>query len=150
MMSIMLEIREAAKEDLKQLLELYTQLNDNVMPEFDGRLEGIWNKILSDSDHHIIVGSIGGRIISTCVIVIIPNLTRGQRPYALVENVVTDKAHRGKGYATQLLDHAKQIAVKEGCYKIALMTGSKEESTLNFYRQAGYNSIDKTAFIQWL
>jgi len=146
----MLKIREAAKEDLEQLLELYTQLNDNVMPEFDGRLEDIWNRILADRDHHILVGLIGGRVISSCVVVIVPNLTRGQRPYALIENVVTDKAHRNKGYATQLLDCAKQIAVKEGCYKIALMTGSKEESTLNFYRKAGYNSDDKTAFIQWL
>ena len=25
-----------------------------------------------------------------------------------------------------------------------------EESTLNFYRNAGYNSSDKTAFIQWI
>lgn len=28
--------------------------------------------------------------------------------------------------------------------------GSKQESTLHFYEQAGYNSKDKTAFIQWL
>lgn len=27
-----------------------------------------------------------------------------------------------------------------------LLTGSKEESTLNFYKSAGYNSSDKTAF----
>ena len=31
-----------------------------------------------------------------------------------------------------------------------LLTGSKEESTLRFYERAGYNSKDKTAFIQWL
>lgn len=35
-------------------------------------------------------------------------------------------------------------------YKMMLLTGSKEESTLNFYRNAGYNSSDKTAFIQWI
>jgi len=145
-----LEIREAVKEDLEQLLELYTQLNDNKMPELDGRPEGVLDKMLVDRDHHIIVGLVGGRIISSCVIVILPNLTHEQRPYALVENVVTDKDHRNKGYATQLLNYAKQIAVKENCYKISLMTGSKEESTLNFYRKAGYNSNDKTAFIQWL
>ena len=29
-------------------------------------------------------------------------------------------------------------------------TGSKNESTLKFYESAGYNSSDKTAFIQWL
>ena len=31
-----------------------------------------------------------------------------------------------------------------------LLTGSKKESTLKFYERAGYNSRDKTGFIQWL
>ena len=31
-----------------------------------------------------------------------------------------------------------------------LLTGSKNETTLKFYNKAGYNSLDKTAFIQWL
>jgi hypothetical protein len=30
-----------------------------------------------------------------------------------------------------------------------LLTGSKEQSTLDFYEHAGYNRNDKTAFIQW-
>lgn len=34
--------------------------------------------------------------------------------------------------------------------KMMLLTGSKKESTLDFYRKAGYNSDDKTAFIQWI
>ena len=45
---------------------------------------------------------------------------------------------------------AEEIAEKTNCYKMMLLTGSKEESTLNFYRNAGYNSTDKTAFIQWI
>lgn len=44
----------------------------------------------------------------------------------------------------------KKIAEQNHCYKMMLLTGSKEESTLNFYRNAGYNSSDKTAFIQWI
>ena len=50
----------------------------------------------------------------------------------------------------ECLNYAKQIAQNENCYKMMLLTGSKKESTLEFYRQAGYNSEDKTAFIQWL
>ena len=88
--------------------------------------------------------------MSSCVCVIIPILTHNQQPYALVENVVTDSAYRKRGLATQCLDYAKGIAVKNNCYKLMLLTGSKEESTLNFYRKAGYNSNDKTAFIQWI
>lgn len=80
----------------------------------------------------------------------IPNLTHNQRPYALIENVITDEEYRNKGYATKVLNYARQIAVDHHCYKIMLLTGSKKESILAFYRRAGYNSEDKTGFIQWL
>lgn len=103
-----------------------------------------------DKDHHIIVAEEDGRIVSSCVCVIIPNLTHNQRPYALIENVITDTNFRDKGFASKCLEFAKEIAVNENCYKIMLLTGSKIESTLDFYRKAGYNSEDKTAFIQWI
>lgn len=69
---------------------------------------------------------------------------------AFIENVVTHSDYRGKGYATECLNYAKNIAENENCYKMMLLTGSKKEKTLNFYGNAGYNCTDKTAFIQWL
>lgn len=143
-------IREINENDLDGLLQLYTQLHDNPIPEKTAGLSELWEKILADPNHHIIVAEEDGKIVSSCVCVIIPNLTHEQRPYAFVENVVTDKKYRKRGLATACLDYAKKIAEDENCYKLMLLTGSKEESTLNFYRQAGYNSKDKTAFIQWI
>ncbi|MGN0608873.1 MAG: GNAT family N-acetyltransferase [Oscillospiraceae bacterium] len=143
-------IREIELSDLDGLLKLYTQLHGNEIPDKTDDVLMLWNRIISDKDHHIIVAEEDGKIVSSCVCVIVPNLTHNQRPYALVENVVTDENYRSRGLATACLDYAKSIAQKENCYKIMLMTGSKKESTLNFYRRAGYNSGDKTAFIQWL
>ena len=143
-------IREITPSDLDGLLKLYTQLHENEIPDKTDDVLMLWNRIISDKDHHIIVAEEDGKIVSSCVCVIVPNLTHNQRPYALVENVVTDENYRSRGLATACLDYAKSIAQKENCYKIMLMTGSKKESTLNFYRRAGYNSSDKTAFIQWL
>jgi GNAT superfamily N-acetyltransferase len=113
-------------------------------------LEKTWNTICNDENHHIIVSEIEGKIVSSCVCVIIPNLTRNIRPYAFIENVVTHADYRGKGYATACLNYAKDLAQKADCYKMMLLTGSKNEGTLNFYKRAGYNCTDKTAFIQWL
>ena len=98
----------------------------------------------------IIVKELDGKLVSSCVCVIIPNLTRGVRSYAFIENVVTHRDYRKRGFALECLDYAKRIALEEHCYKMMLLTGSKQEETLHFYRQAGYNSTDKTAFIQWL
>lgn len=143
-------IRELGSEDLDGLLELYTQLHDNEIPEKTEELAALWKRITDDPFHHIIGAVEDGKIVSSCVCVIIPNLTHEQRPYAFVENVITDEAYRKRGLATACLNFAKELAEKEGCYKMMLLTGSKQDSTLKFYEQAGYNRNDKTAFIQWL
>ena len=138
------------EQDLKDLLTLYMQLHDNPMPESTQELNDLWKQILNDKNHHIIVAEEDGKIVSSCVCVIIPNLTHSQRPYAFIENVITDENYRKRGLATDCLNYAKEIAQKENCYKLMLLTGSKKESTLKFYEQAGYNRNDKTAFIQWI
>lgn len=143
-------IREIVKDDLDGLLRLYMQLHNNPMPKKTVELLQIWDTIFKDKNHHVIVAEENGKIVSSCVCVIISNLTHNQQPYAFIENVITDEKCRKRGLATQCLNYAKEIAIKENCYKMMLLTGSKKESTLDFYRKAGYNSEDKTAFIQWI
>ena len=143
-------IRELQAQEFESLLQLYTHLHEKSVPESSPRRDALRDRILSDPDYHIIVAEEDGRIVSSCVCVIVPNLTHDLRPYALIENVVTHADYRGRGLATACLDYAKQIALRENCYKMMLMTGSKLESTLRFYERAGYSSADKTAFNQWL
>lgn len=143
-------IREATKNDLDNILQLYLHLHEESVPEDSEQLRTTWETIMNDVNHHLIVCEIEGKLVASCVCVVIPNLTRNVRPYAFVENVVTHADYRQQGYATACLNYAKQIAEKNQCYKMMLLTGSKRESTLNFYRNAGYNSSDKTAFIQWI
>ncbi|MGN1433820.1 MAG: GNAT family N-acetyltransferase [Ruminococcus sp.] len=143
-------VREIKANELNELLELYTHLHDLGVPENTEHLQKTWNTICNDENHHIIVCEVDGKIVSSCVCVIIPNLTRNIRPYAFIENVVTHADYRGKGYAKMCLNYAKELAQKASCYKMMLLTGSKNDKTLDFYKKAGYNSNDKTAFIQWL
>ena len=143
-------LREASADDLNALLELYLHLHEESIPEDGEQLRSAWEQIMGDPNHHLIVNEVDGKIVSSCVCVIIPNLTRGVRPYAFIENVVTHAGYRCHGYARECLDYAKSLAQKENCYKIMLLTGSKDPATLSFYGNAGYNSSDKTAFIQWL
>ena len=143
-------VRETVKEDLDELLNLYLFLHEKNIPENSEHLENTWKTIIEDINHHIIVKEINGKIVSSCVCIIVPNLTRNIRPYALIENVVTNEEYRGKGYATECLNYAKEIAIKNNCYKMMLLTGTKNENTVAFYKSAGYNSDDKIAFIQWL
>ncbi|WP_028044449.1 GNAT family N-acetyltransferase [Candidatus Stoquefichus massiliensis] len=143
-------IREIYEYEFNDLFNLYLYLHEDSIPKITEHLKSIWQTIINDNHHHIIVNEIDGKIISSCVCVVIPNLTRHIRPYAFIENVVTHADHRGKGYATECLNYAKKIAEKENCYKMMLFTGFKEENILKFYSKAGYDKSDKTAFIQWI
>lgn len=143
-------VREAENKDMQQVLQLYLHLHEISIPHESAVLTDTWKQIMEDPNHHFLVYEAAGKIVSSCVCVVIPNLTRGIRPYALIENVVTHQDYRGRGYATACLMYAREVAQSAGCYKIMLLTGAQDEKTLAFYRNAGYNCSDKTAFIQWL
>ena len=80
-------IREIRENELSELLELYTHLHERGVPENSGHLQKTWKTICGDENHHIIVCEADGKLVSSCVCVIIPNLTRSVRPYAFIENV---------------------------------------------------------------
>jgi GNAT superfamily N-acetyltransferase len=143
-------IREVRIDDLMPLLDLYTHLHEKQIPDMTDELKEVWQEIIHDPHYHIVVAEKNGVLVSSCTVVTIPNLTNHYRPYALVENVVTRAEERHRGYASRCLFYAKQIAQSEHCYKMMLLTGSKQEEILNFYRQAGYLQGEKTGFVQWL
>lgn len=143
-------VREARDADLQAILALYLDLHEDSIPEDGERLRSVWSEILSDPRHHLLVNEVDNEIVASCACVIVPNLTRNLRPYAVIENVVTRADCRRRGYATQCLDRAREIAEAAGCYKIMLLTGAKDAATLNFYRYAGFDSTEKTAFIRRL
>jgi len=145
-----MRIREVQKSDLNAMLHLYMQFHDTPMPEESRSLLKAWQDILSAKNQHVIVGEIDGKIVTSCTLIIVPNLTHGHRPFAIIENLITDMDYRRKGYARQILEYAKDLAKQDNCYKIMLNTGSKDENILNFYEDMGYNSNDKKAFIKWL
>ena len=143
-------VREARDADLQAILALYLDLHEDSIPENNENLRGVWDEIINDPRHHLLVNEVDGEIVASCACVIVPNLTRNLRPYAVIENVVTRADCRKRGYATQCLDRAREIAEAAGCYKIMLLTGAKDAATLNFYRHAGFDDTEKTAFIRRL
>ena len=145
-----MDIRWIRPEELPQLLALYRYLHSEDWLEDGPQARQIWEAIENMPGYSIIVAEEGGELLSSCTLLLVPNLTHGGRPYGLIENVVTHPDHRNQGLASACLAFAKRLAQEQNCYKLMLMTGSKRESTLDFYRKAGYRSDQKTAFVQWL
>lgn len=143
-------IRETRQGDLKGLLELYAHLQKEGRLEPDLEAERVWRRILREENHHILVAEEGGRILSSCVCVVVPNLTHGQRPYALVENVVTHPDFRERGLASACLAAARELAAAPGLLQDHADDRLEKGEHARLYERAGYNRQDKTAFVQWL
>lgn len=142
-----LRIREATAADLSEVLRLYRQLNPEDPVLTNGKDRSVLQSILSTPGLSIFLLENDGNVVSTCYLNIIPNLTRSARPYAIIENVVTDKAVRGKGFGKAVMLHAMTVAWKSECYKVMLLTGSKTEATHAFYKSCGFFATEKTGYI---
>ena len=141
-------IREIAASELDALLDLYRHLHDrdDPLPSRD-RVEAVWDEIGGNPRLRYFGGYIDGRLVSSCTLAIVPNLTRGCRPWGVIENVVTHGDFRRRGYGKRLLEHATRHAWAEGCYKVMLQTGRKNEGTYRFYESAGFDRDAKQAFL---
>lgn len=140
-----LAVRAAGPDDLAPVLRLLGQLNPEDEEPDSATAAAAWREILARAGVHTLVACLDGAVVACLTLVVVPNLSRGARPYALIENVVTDAAHRGRRIGRKLLDAALALAWDQGAYKAMLMTGSRKEATLGFYRAAGFKD-DKTAF----
>lgn len=77
-------MREAKESDLDEILQLYLYLHETSVPEESEQLRKTWDSILNDENHHLIICEVNGKVAASCVCVMIPDLTRNVRPYALV------------------------------------------------------------------
>ena len=141
-------IREAGERDLEQVLELYAELHpDDVLPS-RGELGAVFDRITSTPGLHLLVlEDEAGRLVSSCYLNIVPNLTRGARPYALIENVVTRSELRRAGYGRQVIRYALEVAWGLGCYKVMLLTGSTDPGTHAFYASCGFSGTEKRGYV---
>ena len=138
-------ISSARDEDLADLLSLYRHLVADDMPITTDQARAIFKQFQSMGDSTILVGRTSGQLVCSCVLVIVPNLTRGGAPYGLIENVVTHSNWRNKGIGQDLIANALKHAWAKNCYKVMLLTGSKKPETHAFYEKCGFEQ-SKTGF----
>jgi GNAT superfamily N-acetyltransferase len=138
-------IRAVEQADLPALLELYRDLNPSDPPLAVADATSIWRQVSNYPGSMIFVGVRQNALVTSCTLIVVPNLTRGGLPYALIENVVTGAKHRKQGHGGAVLKHAIAEAWKHDCYKVMLLTGSKNQATLKFYRDVGFEQ-NKTGY----
>ncbi len=137
-------VRTARADDLPAILALYRQLSPKSPVLTEEQAAPAWRAILDRPGLTVFLAESEVGVGASCTLVVTPNLTQGARPYALIENVVTDMAQRRRGLGRAVLGAAIAAAWDAGCYKVMLHTG-RPDDVQRFYEAVGFQR-GKTAF----
>ncbi|HMO17867.1 MAG TPA: GNAT family N-acetyltransferase [Oligoflexia bacterium] len=132
-----INIRPATQNDLSEILNLYHELHESEpVMEINTDIISVWSQILSDDRLECFVAEVENKVIATCILDIVPNLTRNARPFGVLQNVVTSKNYRGMGVGKVLNKHALDYAWSKNCYQVLVQTGRPKVTS--FYESLGF------------
>lgn len=140
--------RLARRDDLAELLDLYRMLNPDDPALAPDEVQDLWDDMLAADSLEVVVVEHDDRLVATCVLSVAKNLSRGARPWAVLENVVTHADYRQRGFGSQCVEYAVDRARQRGCYKVMLLTGSEKAWKHEFYERCGFDPDEKTGFVR--
>lgn len=139
-------LRAATTADFESLHRLLKELVGAIDVPVGAVGRARFADVLSHPGTKVLLAEVEDTPVSTATLHVLPNLTFGGRPYALIENVVTLKSHQGQGIGRAVMEYAAEQAWAAGCYKIMLLTGTKLGAR-GFYEKLGYAADEKQGMI---
>ncbi len=139
--------RPATEADLPAILSLHAELQPKDPPPVESEARAVFAEILQRPGLEFVLLTDGDEVGGSIYVNVIPNLTRGLRPYAVIENVILRADLRGRGLGRQLMAAALDLARDAGCYKVMLLTGSSNPDTHAFYRSCGFDGDAKQGYV---
>lgn len=141
-------IRQAMVDDLPALLPLLSQLDrGGESPLLRDEALELWRRIERVPRYTVHIAELFGAAVGTFSIMIMPSLSHGGVPGAIVESVVVDKNCRRRGVGKAMMERAIRIAEDEGCYKIALSSGASRGEAHEFYESLGFRRHGISFFV---
>lgn len=136
-------VRRLGPSDFEAAMLLYNTFG-GVPPLTGEQARDQFNAVLSHPGTFILGAERDGDVRSMATLHVLPNMTVGGRPYALIENVVTLKRFERRGLARAVIENAIARAWARNAYKIMLLTGKMGDAK-GFYEKLGFSAQDKHA-----
>jgi len=139
--------RLARISDLERLLDLFLVSEVSAIAEPPERAERIWSELLARKDVAVFVSDADAQIVATCMLITAPNLLRGGRGHAFLENVVTRPEYRGRGRGRAVVQAALTEAWARDCHHVLLQSGRRDGRVHRFYESCGFEPGVRTAYV---
>jgi ribosomal protein S18 acetylase RimI-like enzyme len=139
-------IREAEERDIPRILDLYEQLTiatSKIELEEKTTEDGyrqILSQIGSAAGHQLLVLEYEGEVVGSMVLLIVPNLSHGGHPWAIIENLIIDSRYRRLKFGEMLIEYAIEKAKDTGCYNVELSSTRSSRNAHRFYRSIGFEA----------
>lgn len=140
-------IRDATEADLPAIVALMVQLAypGEGVDVTDGHRRALAQLQATPGQRLLVIEDDAGRVVGATQLMIIPNLSLGGRPRAIVENVCVDAAARGNRYGERLMAYCLAQARAAGCFKLSLTSNRRRVDAHRFYERLGFQ-VTHTAF----
>ena len=139
--------RLARASDLPSLLALFSVSEVSASAEPHERAEGIWQETLAQPGVYVFVSCDRERIAATCMLITAPNLLRGGRRHAFLENVATHPEVRGQGHGKAVVQAALAHAWASDCHPVLMQSGRADPRVHAFYEALGFEPGLRVAYV---
>ncbi|HEY55427.1 MAG TPA: GNAT family N-acetyltransferase [Dehalococcoidia bacterium] len=133
-------VRPATEQDIPRILELYNELTEERHALSPEETRSAFAQITAMPGHELLVAEEEGVVVGTMVMLVVPNLSHGALPWAMVENMIVDKKYRRRGIGRLLMEYVIARARKAGCYKVQFLSNKKRRQAHKFYRSLGFEA----------
>lgn len=134
-------IRDANDGDVPALLRLLCQLDPPAEAPAEPAARAALDAIARHPGMRLVVAEAVGKVVGAVALAILPNLSHHAMPWAQLENLVVDEAHRGQGVGRALMQWCEDTARAEGCYKLQFQSRNHRRASHRFYRRLGYRAL---------
>ncbi len=125
------KIRNAAVRDLSIVKALYQQLAPEV-----SHLDRDFSALLSDPNALCLILEERARPIGTVICYVRPSLSSGRK--MVIDDIVIDADHRGRGYGRALMRHCISLAKGQGLDCVELSCSLTKPELHRFYEDLGF------------
>ncbi len=135
-----MQISPATSSDITALCVLLDMLfsqEAEFVPNHEAQRRGLARIIGNPEIGHILVARQGEEIIGMVSLLYTVSTALGAR-VALLEDMVVAPTSRGSGVGSQLLQYAIELARRNACKRITLLTDRINESAQRFYQSHGF------------
>lgn len=140
-----IRLRHATSSDTADVDRLYRML---VLSQVDVRSERI-QQIADDVNSLLLLAEVGATIAGTSFVTFGLDPMHGERPFAVVENLIVDPRYRRQGIARALFKALDDAVVARNATKLMLLSGVERVEAHQFFEELGFSGVRKRAFVRY-